>query len=128
MTVELVSNVGHRSLTMSLRAFGKLLHIAQVNGWHPTKFTPAPRSEEWDTKIILPGFGSYLPGTVSKEDAHGLLRALTRANATGATATDRTLLFPVTGLLELARMGSFGARLALSESGFASESAYATVA
>jgi len=96
---------------MSTRAFGKLLHLARFNGWQPEKEAPEHPSRSWDTEIILPHVGAYLCGTVSKTDAHALMRALTRANATGEVAMDGTLLFPVMGLLDIVRGGGFEVRL-----------------
>ena len=110
MTVEIVSLTSGRKVTMSSRAFGKLLHLARFNGWQPEKGAPACPSESWDTEIFLPRLGPYLSGTVSKADARGLLRAVTRASATGEVGLDRTLLFPAMGLLDVAREGGFEVR------------------
>jgi hypothetical protein len=104
---------------MSSRAFGKLLHLARFNGWCPEKDAPESPSNSWDTEMILPHLGPYLSGIVSKTDAHALMRALTRANATGEVAMDRTLLFPVMGLLEISREGPFEVRFQTSEPAYA---------
>ena len=115
MTVEIASLASRRKATMSSRAFGKLLHLARFNGWQPEKAAPDNPSRSWDTEIILPYIGPYLAGTVSKADAHALMRALTRANATGEVAIDRTLLFPAMGLLDVAREGGFEVRFGTGE-------------
>jgi hypothetical protein len=110
MTVELVNAANGRTFRMTPRAFGKLLHLARFNGWLPEKTSHDWPSKSWGTEIILPHVGRYLPGTVSKEDAAGLLRALIRANATGEVASDGSLQFASQALLQMARDGSFDVR------------------
>ena len=79
MTIELVSEAGDRSYKMRPKAFGKLLHMARLHGWHPERVPHAWPSDSWETEIILPHLGPYMPGRVSRADAEGLRMALTRA-------------------------------------------------
>jgi hypothetical protein len=111
MTVTLVSRANGRTFKLSPRVFGKLLHLARFNGWLPEQIPHEWPSKSWGTEIILPHVGHYMPGTVSKEDAAGLLRALIRANATGEVALDGSLHFASQALLQMARDGSFEVRL-----------------
>ena len=54
MIVEIASRSRRRKVSMSSRAFGKLLHLARFNGWRPEKDAPDSPSRLWDTEIILP--------------------------------------------------------------------------
>jgi hypothetical protein len=110
MIVELVSNTNGKTYRMAPRAFGKLLHMARFNGWWPEKSLQEWPSESWDTEIILPHVGAYMPGHVSKSDAYGLMRALTRAMATGEIATDGSVQLASLVLQQIARDGSFEVR------------------
>ena len=67
-------------------------------------------SESWETAIILPHLGSYMPGRFSPGDAHELRVALTRALATGAAAAEGSIQFAAQTVLEVARAGAFQAR------------------
>ena len=83
MMIELVSLVEGRSYKMHPKSFGKLLHMARLEGWHPERVANEWPSDSWETEIILPHLGPYMPGRVSRADAEGLRVALTRALATG---------------------------------------------
>jgi hypothetical protein len=110
MVIELVSEANGRTYRMAPRAFGKLLHLARFNGWWPEKTSQESPSKSWDTEIILPHVGPYMPGHVSKSDAHGLMRALTRAMATGEVAADGSVQLASMILQHVAREGSFEVR------------------
>jgi len=116
MTIELLSEVNGRSYKMSPKAFGKLLHLARLEGWFPERVAHEWPSESWETEIILPHLGPYMPGRVSRADAEGLKIALTRALATGAVAIDGTVQFAAGSLLQVARAGAFRVRLRTSGS------------
>ena len=107
MTFELVSEIGGRTYRMSPKAFGKLLHMARQNGWQPERVANEWPSESWETEIILPHLGPYMPGRVSRADAEGLRKALTRALATGAVAVDGTVHLASATLFQVAREGAF---------------------
>lgn len=92
---------------MNPKAFGKLLHLARLNGWQPERVENEWPSESWETEIILPHLGPYMPGRVSRADAEGLKVALTRALATGAVAVEGTVHLASVTLLQVARAGAF---------------------
>lgn len=110
MTVELVSHTTGQVSRLSSKAFGKLLHLARLNGWWPEKAAQDWPEQNWDTQIILPYIGPYMPGSISKPDAEGLMRALIRATATGQTAMDGSVQFASSVLLQVARAGGFQVR------------------
>ena len=115
MTMELVSEKGGRCYRMRPRALGKLLHMARQEGWEPERVPHEWPSDSWETEIILPHLGPYMPGRVSRADAEGLRIALTRALATGTVAAEGAQI--ATGiLLQVARDGAFQVRLVRTES------------
>ena len=116
MMFELVSEVGGRSYKISPKSFGKLLHLARLNGWHPERVPHEWPSDSWETEIIIPHLGPYMPGRVSRADAEGLRVALTRALATGAVAVEGTVQLASVTLLQVARDGGFRVCLSHSES------------
>jgi hypothetical protein len=115
MTIELVSVVTGRAFKLNARAFGKLLHLARLHGWSAERVSGEWPSESWDTEIILPHLGPYIPGTVTKADADGLRKALIRASATGEIAGDGTIQFSAQTLMQLTRDGGFKVRLIADE-------------
>jgi hypothetical protein len=116
MTLEIVSEVSGRSYRMRPRELGKLLHMARLEGWHPERVPNEWPSDSWETEIILPHLGPYMPGRVSRADAEGLRIALTRALATGTVAAEGTVQGAANNLLQVAREGAFRVRLSKSES------------
>jgi hypothetical protein len=116
MTFELVSEVGGRTYKINPKSFGKLLHLARLNGWHPERVPNEWPSASWETEIIIPHLGPYMPGRVSRADAEGLRVALTRALATGAVAVDGTVQLASVTLLQVARAGGFRVCLSRTES------------
>jgi len=116
MTIEVECEANGRSYKMTPKAFGKLLHLARLEGWQPERVSSEWPSESWETEIILPHLGPYMPGRVSRVDAEGLRIALTRALATGVVAAEGTVQYAATTLLQVARAGAFRVRLHLSES------------
>src|SRR5262245_5209318 len=103
MVLELVSEESGRSYQMKPKALGKLLHMARLEGWYPQRVPHEWPSDSWDTEMILPHLGPYIPGRVSKTDAEGLRIALTRALATGTVAAEGTVQIAAGTLLQLAR-------------------------
>ena len=116
MTLELVSEVSGRSVPIKPKELGKLLHMARLEGWLPERVPHEWPSASWETEIILPHLGPYMPGRVSRADAEKLRVALTRALATGAVAVEGTVQGAATTLLQVAREGAFRVRLTRSES------------
>ena len=116
MTLELVSEVGGRRYCITPKALGKLLHLAKLQGWQPESVPNQWPSASWDTEIILPHLGPYMPGRVSRADAEGLRIALTRALATGTVAAEGNLQLAAGALLQAARDGAFRVLLSRSES------------
>jgi hypothetical protein len=116
MTMEIVSEVSGRSYHMRPRELGKLLHMARLEGWNPERVPSEWPSNSWETEIILPHLGPYMPGRVSRADAEGLRIALTRALATGTVAAEGTVQAAAGNLLQLAREGAFRVRMGRSES------------
>ena len=116
MTLELVSELGGRTYKMNPKPFGKLLHMARLNGWQPERVPQEWPSNSWETEIILPHLGPYMPGRVSRADAEGLRVALTRALATGAVAVEGTVQLASVTLLQVARAGAFRVCLISSKS------------
>ena len=112
MTVELISRGDGRTFRMSPKIFGKLLHIARFNGWWPERVTQDWPSNTWNTELILPHVGPYMPGPVSPTDASGLVHALNKANATGELVAEPSIHFASLALVQLARSGGFEVRFA----------------
>ncbi|MCL4785228.1 MAG: hypothetical protein KJ070_00330 [Verrucomicrobia bacterium] len=115
MTIEVFSEANGRSYKMSPKAFGKLLHLARLEGWQPERLPAEWPSDSWETEIILPHLGPYMPGRVSRADAEGLRIALTRALATGVVAVEGTVQYAAVTLLQVARAGAFRVRVCHSE-------------
>ena len=107
MTLKLVSEAGGQAFTINPKSFGKLLHLARLNGWNPERVSSEWPSDSWETEIILPHIEPYLSGRVSQIDAEGLRVALTRALATGAVAVEGTIQHASVTLLQVARAGAF---------------------
>ena len=116
MTFELVSAGDGRTYRINPKAFGKLLHLARQNGWQPERVANEWPSEAWETELILPHLGPYMPGRISRADAEGLKVALTRALATGAVAAEGTVQLASVTLLQVARAGAFRVCLSNAES------------
>ena len=116
MMLELVSEVSGRSYLLRPKALGKVLHMARLEGWEPERVDNQWPSDSWETSIILPHLGPYMPGRISRGDAEGLRIALTRALATGTVAVEGTVQTAAATLLQLAREGAFRVRLRKSES------------
>ena len=116
MTLELVSDASGRRYFITPKALGKLLHLARLEGWQPERVPNEWPSDSWETEIILPHLGAYMPGRVSRTDAEGLRIALTRALATGTVAAEGTVQFAASTLLQVARDGAFRVHLSRSES------------
>jgi hypothetical protein len=111
MTLELISEGTGRKYDIKPKVLGKLLHLARLEGWEPERVSPDWPSESWETSIILPHLGPYMPGRVSRADAEGLRIALTRALATGSVAAEGSVQYAAGTLLQVAREGSFRVRL-----------------
>ena len=116
MTLEIVSEISGRSYRIRPRELGKLLHLARLEGWQPERVPSEWPSDSWETEIILPHLGPYMPGRVSRADAEGLRIALTRALATGTVAAEGTVQGSAGNLLQLVREGAFRVRLSRSVS------------
>lgn len=107
MTLELLSEYTGRNFSISPKALGKLLHLARLDGWVPERVPPEWPSDSWETALILPQLGPYMPGRVSGSDAASLRTALTRALATGTIAAEGGVQFAASTLLQVAREGPF---------------------
>jgi hypothetical protein len=116
MMLEIVSEGSGRSHPMKPKELGKLLHMARLEGWHPERVPHEWPSASWETEIILPHLGPYMPGRVSRADAEELRIALTRALATGTVAVEGTVQGAAVILLQVAREGAFRVRLSRSGS------------
>jgi hypothetical protein len=116
MTFKLVSLVDGRTCHINPKEFGKLLHMARLNGWQPERVPHEWPSDSWETEVILPHLGPYMPGRVSRADAEGLRIALTRALATGDVAAEGTVQLASVNLLQMARSGAFRVCMTNSES------------
>ena len=76
---------------MQPKTFGKLLYMARLQGWEPEKLPRNWPSTSWNTEVILRDIIEYADGCVSKCDADGLRRALTRLMATDGVSFDKDL-------------------------------------
>ncbi len=100
---------------MRPKELGKVLHMARLEGWQPQRLPHEWPSESWETAIILPHLGPYMPGRISRSDAENLRVALTRALATGTVAAEGTVQTAAVTLLQMAREGAFHVRLSASD-------------
>jgi hypothetical protein len=112
MTIELVSLATGRSMLVSARAFGRLLHLARKNGWEPEKTSPDWPEASWDTQVLEPYVSRYRWGRVSASEAQNLRRALVRAAATGQVLIEGGLALTSEAVLQAARQGPFQVRYA----------------
>lgn len=115
MRLELVSEVTGWRYFMRPKELGKVLHMARLEGWQPQRLPHEWPSESWETAIILPHLGPYMPGRISRSDAENLRVALTRALATGTVAAEGTVQTAAVTLLQMAREGAFHVRLSASD-------------
>jgi hypothetical protein len=74
--IKLVTNLRGDGFLIAPRTFGKLLHLARFHGWRPEKVSHDWPSGSWDTEIVLPHLGPYMPGPVSESDGFALSKAL----------------------------------------------------
>jgi len=114
--LELESEVNGKRYLIRPKALGKVLHLAKLEGWQPERLPDQWPSDSWETAIILPHLGPYMPGRISRADAQELRIALTRALATGSVAVEGTTQTAAVTLLQLAREGAFRVRLKSPES------------
>ncbi len=116
MRMELVSEISGRKYYMRPQELGLVLHLARLEGWRPERGSNQWATDSAETAILLPHFGPYMPGRISRVDAEGLRIALTRAMATGTVAAEGTVQTGATTLLQLVREGAFRVSLGTSES------------
>jgi hypothetical protein len=107
MIVELVSTADKRIVKMAAKAFGHALHLAHLQGWKPEQARDEWPQAEWETVIILPHLGAYLPGIVSDADAERLHQALQKAIRSSDPHADQELYAALHTLLGVTDQGEF---------------------
>jgi len=122
MIVELVSTADKRIVKMAAKAFGRALHLAHSQGWQPEQAPAEWPQTEWETVIILPHLGAYLPGIVSDEDAERLNQALQKVYRSKDSVCDQELYAALGTLLGVTAQGEFDVHFYASNS-FESQSA-----
>lgn len=81
--------------------------MARLNGWWPENAPQDWPAANWDTQILLPYVGPYIPGPVSATEALSLKKALVKASATGLIAAEGSLQIASEIVLLAARAGAF---------------------
>jgi hypothetical protein len=107
MKVNIISTSTGRGLTMTPRDFGKLLHVARLSGWQPERLAGDWPGDAWNTQIVLPHIGPYLPGAVSYSDADDLCKALRKVAAKGDPFVRGRLYLDLLMLIEVTKQGGF---------------------
>ena len=107
MIVELVSTADKSIVKMSARAFGHSLHLAHLKGWQAEQAADDWPQAKWETVIILPHLGAYLPGIVSDEDAEGLNEALNKLLESPDIDADPELQAALQTLMNVSAQGEF---------------------
>jgi len=74
--IKLITSARGDGVLIAPRTFGRLLHLARFHGWRPEKVSHEWPSGSWDTEVILPHLGPYMPGHVSESDGFALAKAL----------------------------------------------------
>jgi hypothetical protein len=110
MTIELVSLATGRTILVSARAFGRLLHLAKQNGWEPERTEQEWPESTWDTQVLQPYVNRYMRGKISADEARSLRRALVKASATGQVLIEGGLSLTSEAVLQAARQGAFQVR------------------
>lgn len=119
MIVELVSTADKRIVKMAAKAFGHVLHVAHLQGWQPEQASDEWPQTKWETVIILPHLGAYLPGIVSDGDAERLNQALLKVRPSADSISDQELNAALNTVMSVAAQGEFDVHFyagALSES------------
>jgi hypothetical protein len=111
MKIEVVNRRTGRTCWVASKVFGKLLHLARSHGWSPQRTDPEWPSASWNTELILPHVGAYMPGTVSDLDARDLASALSKAIAAEPPSLHPTLHFAALAVLDVAQGGEFEVQL-----------------
>jgi len=110
MTIELLSLATGRTMLVSAKAFGRLLHLARRNGWEPERTQQDWPEATWDTQVLEPYVSRYMWGKVSASEARNLRRALVKASATGQVLIEGGLSLTSEAVLQAARQGAFQVR------------------
>ena len=111
MKIEAVNRRTGRTCWVASKVFGKLLHLARSHGWNPQRTDPEWPSATWNTEIILPHVGAYMPGTVSEPDAQDLASALSKVIAAETPGLHPSLHIAALAILEVAKGGEFEVQL-----------------
>jgi hypothetical protein len=118
--LKLTALESQRSIEMSAGVFGKLLHMASVQGWVPDGIRGCWPRKKWDTELVLRDLSQSLGDTISDYDADGLQRALSRLVAVDGLSFDRDLYLAASGFLDVVGKRAFKvALLPSADSGFA---------
>jgi len=100
MALNLIAIDSKKCVEMHSKTFGKLLHLARLQGWEPEKLPSNWPSTSWNTEVVLRDIEAYADGCVSKYDADGLRRALTRLMATEGLSFDKDLYMAASRFIE----------------------------
>jgi hypothetical protein len=115
MMIKLIVGPGNGELLIPPRTFGKLLHLARFHGWLPEKLPAEWPSESWNTEVILPHLGPYLPGPVSESDGLALAEALREVMRSESGLLDGEEYVGLLTLLKAATQGSFEVEMVTAE-------------
>jgi len=115
MMIELIAGeMGHR-FRIAPRTFGKLLHLARFHGWRPERAVHEWPSEAWDTKVILPHLGAYMPGPVTRSDSSALADALRKVMVSESGLLEADEYLPLLALLKVTSFGAFEVKMITEE-------------
>jgi len=120
MMIKLATDSQEDGLLLAPRTFGKLLHLARFHGWCPEKVPHEWPSRSWDTEVILPHLGPYLPGPVSESDGLSLARALREVMRSESGPLQSEEYMGLLILLKVTSQGTFEVKMVTAEDAIAS--------
>jgi len=123
MMIKLITSAREDGVLIAPRTFGKLLHLARFHGWRPEKVPHEWPSGSWDTQVILPHLGPYMPGPVSESDGFALAKALREVMRSESGLLQGKEYLGLLILLKATTHGAFETEMVTVEDAVASQSA-----
>jgi len=105
--IKLTAVKNKRSTEMTVRVFGRLLHMSCAQGWVPDGIRRCWPRGNWDTELVLRDLNENLGGSISEYDADGLHRALKRLLAVDGLSFDTDLYLAARSFLDVVGKNAF---------------------
>ena len=107
MSMRLTSLSGGATIRMSAKVFAKLLYLARLQGWDAERLPEGWPECSWHTEVVLKETSKYREGLVSRIDARGLHKALTRVATVEGKALEPDLYSAISQFTELLGKSAF---------------------